>query len=86
MSIKLTEDQWESLIEYILEFLDFTSYENVKDKYSKLEYNRAVCKSGLEKLLVSRLICNLEEVTKEILKTDNILIPVNILEEILRGE
>ena len=85
----LVKEQIEALINYFEDFITIQSYEDYIKKYqtiiSKEKYNYLLAKQALKFLIENDLIKNLQEVTLDILKTDNILIPANILEELLNS-
>lgn len=85
----LVKEQIEALINYFEDFITIQSYEDYIKKYqtiiSKEKYNYILAKQGLKFLIEHDLIKNLQEVTLDILKTDSILIPANVLEELLNS-
>lgn len=85
----LVKEQIEALINYFEDFITIQSYEDYIKKYqtiiSKEKYNYLLAKQALKFLIEHDLIKNLQEVTLDILKTDSILIPVNVLEELLNS-
>ena len=85
----LVKEQIEALINYFEDFMTIQSYEDYIKKYqtiiSKEKYNYLLAKQALKFLIEHDLIKNLQEVTLDILKTDSILIPANVLEELLNS-
>ena len=85
----LVKEQIEALINYFEDFITIQSYEDYIKKYqtiiSKEKYNYLLAKQALKFLIEHDLIKNLQEVTLDILKTDSILIPANVLEELLNS-
>ena len=83
----ITVDQLEAVKEYLATFMDFESYESAKEKHkigNYLSYLLALCKQGLNKIIEVKIVTNLREISVDILKRSNVLVPECILEELMR--
>lgn len=83
----LDYNQIKSIIKYLEHFFTIESYESFCEKNKKIYYRTTyyllVIKYGVSELLNHGIIKNIKQITIDILKEDNILIPENILKKII---
>lgn len=86
----LKENQIESIVLYLKEFLNIEPLEQFSIKNGKIIseeiYNEIVARQGLKFLLNEKVIKDFKEVTIYILKIQNVLIPCNVLEDFIAGK
>lgn len=84
--MEISIQQYESLKKYLESYLIISTYEEAKEKgYTRtyISYLRSVVNRGIKMVVENNIIKDFEEITLDILKQDNVLIPVQILKQIL---
>lgn len=83
--IKLSEQQLESIKSYLEDWFVIPKLEDccTEEEISETDYLLLIAKVGIKKI-IERKIITLKEITIDILKTDSVLIPVCVLEELIK--
>lgn len=81
----ITTEQLEVIFKYLSIYLKIPSQKTLGIQSYKA-YLKKVVIAGIRKMLEARVILDLEEITVEILRDENILIPVTILKRINEGD
>lgn len=80
-------NQLESIKAFLEDFLEIPDFEEAKKQKPYINtytsYLKILAKSGI-KLLLERNLVDLKQIMFDILETDNVLIPLNILEELIK--
>lgn len=83
----ITVDQLEAIKDYLETFMNIESYESAKEKHkigNYPSYLLILCKQGLNKIIEVKIVASLREISVDILKGSNVLVPECILEELMR--
>lgn len=84
--INLSMQQLESIKSYLEDWFVIPKLEDccTGKEISEIDYLLEIAKVGITKL-IERKIITLKEITIDILKTDSVLIPVCVLEALIKG-